>query len=164
MSGNVTVWFRGRMFWAKSYGLSIVIAATVEAADRRGDLAWLDETIESWRVQACVRDLGMTLDDDWSPEQVGVVASLVDEAGRWLAGRGSLPAAELNGWHLSDELTVDGGGFTQAVDVAGPVEVATAVRDLLLGTLPPDPDDGWWFVGKGTGRSTIRRRVQQQDR
>lgn len=159
MSGTVFLEYRDRGVWATSTETAVLLATMVRAVEESGGGAWWEPTLEHWRVQACVRDLGITLDAAWSDEEVRQVIVLVGEASSWLRAEGSLGAPALNGWIVTDGMHPDAGRtFTEPLPVAGVVEVADAVTELLQGTLPPDPEGGWWFVGTGGGRLVLPRR------
>ena len=101
----------------------------------------------------------MTLDPDWSGEEVQEVVDLTGEAMAWLTTKGMFEANELNAWILADGMHVDNEvTFAEPLPVRGVLDVAQAVVDLLMGILPKEPDGGWWFVGSDAGRTTIPRR------
>jgi hypothetical protein len=159
VSGTVYIGFRDRGVWATSTGLAVLLGAMVGCVEKRSDAGWLEPVGASWRVQACIRDLGMTLEPDWTFGEVQGVVDVIDEAVSWLMAKGTLEPDELNNWIVLDGMHVDNGRtFTQPLPVGGVVDIAQAVKGLLTGTLPEDPEGGWWFVGTDAGPTVMPRR------
>lgn len=159
MSGTVFLEYRDRGVWATSTETAVLLATMVRVVEKSDGGAWWAPTLENWRVQACVRDLGITLDSSWSDDEVERVTEVISKASAWLIAKGSLEASELNNWIVIDGMHPDAGGtFIQPLPSAPVVEVADALAELLEGTLPPDPEGGWWFVGTGGGRVMLPRR------
>lgn len=74
----------------------------VRVVEGSGGGAWWEPTLAHWRVQACVRDLGITLDPAWSDDDVSRVSEAVGQASSWLCSKGCLETAELNEWIVID--------------------------------------------------------------
>lgn len=74
-----------------------------------------------------------------------------------LSKRVSIPAEEIAGWRLLDDLRIFPRGATEVL--TGPVvELGRAIIELVSGELPEEPDGKFWFYGTPTGRQTLGRR------
>ena len=160
MSRSSGIYFRGRDLWVHTEGLQVWLALLIEAGSllEARDEPWFQDLIKNWRVQATVADLGCTLEDSWTDEQLGVIVGLARRTRRELEDPGVESQLLRPEWSVLDDLPVAGG--------VGPLhlhdrinEVADAFIRLLEGALPPDPHEGWWGVGWGRGQwVTIPRR------
>lgn len=132
MSQTSSLLFRGRVVWTTTNSLHAWLRVLVEEADRSGlsQEAWFAQLTECWRVQSQISDVGCTLDDQWTDDQVAHVVSVAT------AARQNLPT----GTTLMSKNT-----DAQQVD-----QLADAFVRLVSGTLPTDPPGGLWFVGRGT--------------
>jgi hypothetical protein len=121
-----------------SAGLQAWLALLVEDGEQAAEIAqpWFSDLIDHWREQAEIRDLGCTLHDDWSSEQVNAVTRLATRV------RSRLPQL---------------GPTTGGVNINLVDQVADAFIGLISETLPPDPLNGMWFVGASPGWKFIPR-------
>ena len=149
MSRTSAIGFRGRWLWAHREGLQVLLALMVEAAAGRAtsdDEPWFAAIVQQWQVQASVADLGCTLDDSWSPEQLALVRDLIEGVRGELRAPDAAGRVLRPGWSVLDDLPVAGGVGTERV-IERVDEVADALLQLLDGRLPPNPPGAWWFVG-----------------
>jgi hypothetical protein len=168
MSGTVTVRWGDRLLWARSRETAIVAAwmvRIVEEDGSEGDPWWADLLVQ-WRVQACVRDLGLTLEADWPDDRREAVVDVVSRARDRIALHGDHTAAELRAWIVLDDMWVDfsSGGPSDDVPCEHIVDVADGIGEILTGTLAPDPPGGAWFAGAPGGRRVILSAAERQRR
>lgn len=123
--------------------LMVEAAEKLEARDER----WFQGLVQQhWRVQASVPDLGCTLDDSWSPEQLSLIKDLIESVRRELREPDAIGRVLAPGWSVLDGLPVAGGvGPLRVIERVD--EVADAMIQLLDERLPPNPPGSWWFVG-----------------
>jgi hypothetical protein len=95
-------------FWAYDVALGVFLRHLIEVAEAspRATTSWLSNAVSSWRVVACIPDLGLDLDAGWSAEQrqaLVAFAAFADEAWARLATRDSIPAEEIVRWRLLED-------------------------------------------------------------
>ena len=153
--------FRGRRLSAQTaplqawLGLLVEAAESLEAADEPWIAALVNPTNGRWRVQACVSDFGMTIEEAWTSEQLAIVVRLSENVRVKIDSRSVRAKLADPEWSILDGLVVADGW-----DRSGPtfpsqvVSVADGVIALLKGDLRPDPPGGNWMVGAGDGTWT----------
>jgi hypothetical protein len=149
-------------FWAYDVALGVFLKHLIDAAEAsdQAKTEWLSTAISSWREVACISDYGLTLDTGWSvPEQQAFLALAEDASGR-LAKRASIPAEEIVGWSILDDLRIFPRGATEVL-TAPVVELGRAIIALVSGELPEAPDGMIWFYGTPTIRQMLRRASSQ---
>jgi len=141
--------------------LGVFLKHLIDAAEgsNQASTSWLSAEIPSWRVAACVADIAPTLDENWAPVQRHTIADLAKEACLKLEKRASIPAAEIVGCHLADDLSLYVRNETE-VFTAPVIELGRAIIALILGELPEAPVGYAWLYGAPTGRDVIRMQHQ----
>jgi len=159
MTATQYVEYENRGFWAYDVALGVFLKHLIDAAETSGqaETAWLATAISSWREVACISDYGLTLGTGWSTAQKRDFIALAEDASARLAKRASIPAEEINGWRLLDDLRIFPRGATEVL-TAPVVELGRAIIELVSGELPEAPDGKFWFYGTPTGRQTLGRR------
>jgi hypothetical protein len=94
---------------------------------------------------------------NWPTDSVDLLITLIDEANRRLAARGTITAVEVAAWNVLDGDTIDLRG-AQVVDLAPVIELGQATIQLVQGTLPPAPAGTWWLYGFPGGPHTVTMR------
>ena len=92
----------------------------------------------------------MLLGAGWSAAQKRDFIVLAEDASARLAKRASIPAEEITGWHLLDDLRIFPRGATEML-TAPVVELGRAIIELVSGELPGAPVGKFWFYGIPTG-------------
>ena len=159
MTATKGIAFKGRFFWAYDVAAGVFLKYLIDEAEssEHSNEPWLSKALSSWRVQAAITELGFTLEEDWSNAQKQIFVGLAEAACKRLATRESIPAEEIAGWPLVDELRI----FPRtATEVLTPpvVELGYAIIALVSGILPRAPKGEAWLYGMPTGRSTLRTR------
>lgn len=113
------------------------------------------EAVSSWRVQAAITEFGLTLEEEWSSAQREIFIEVAEAACKKLETRESIPAKEIAGWPLTDDLRIFPRSATD-VQTAPIIELGRAIVALVSGSLPRSPKGEAWFYGTPAGRSTIR--------
>jgi hypothetical protein len=159
MTATQYVEYENRGFWAYDVALGVFIKHLIDAAETSGqaESAWLATAISSWREVACFSDYGLTLGSGWSAAQMQAFIALAEDACASLAKRASIPAGEIVGWPILDDLRIDTRGAVE-VHTAPIVELGRAIIELVSGELPEEPDGKFWFYGTPDGRQTLGRR------
>lgn len=157
---TTTIRIGDRYFWVVDDAFAVWLAYFVEEIRATTAIPeWLGKLTEDWAVAATITDFGMTVDpvDD---ERRGMLGVIADRARRNAVSAGDVPITRLKEWRLVDDLTVsDGFSRTgEVVELVRILEIAEGFAALLDGTLPPDPPEGWWFLGWGDGMTVIHRR------
>jgi len=144
-----------RGFWAYDVALDVFLKHLIDVAEAsdQAKTEWLSAAIESWRV-ACIPDYGLELDPGWSPAHRQTFVALAEEASARLAQRASIPAEEIVGWRVLDDLRFYTRGDTEVV-TAPVVELGRAIVALVSGELPEAPSGTVWLFGTPEGRQTI---------
>jgi hypothetical protein len=125
--------------------------------------------ISDWRSVASIADIGLTLDEGWSPAQRRSFVALADDACARLAMRESIPAEEIVSWPLLDDLRIYPRGAAEVL-TAPVVELGRAIIALISGTLPETPTGSTdWLYGTDEGRTMLgrmptRRRLRKNER
>lgn len=150
MSSKLCVQYGDRSFWTYDILHDIFLKYLIDAAAAYdpGGSSWLAAEIESWRFAACIIDVGIALDEDWSAEQRQTLCKLIDDACKDLASRTSIPPREILQWpvHPDPEMRIKPRGG-EDVPIAAPIRFGHALRQLLAGQLP-DPVPGTdWYIG-----------------
>ena len=158
MTATQYVEYENRGFWAYDVALGVFLKHLIDAAETSGqaETAWLATAISSWREVACFSDYGLTLGAGWSAAQKRDFIALAEDASAKLAKRASIPAEEITGWRLLDDLRIFPRGATEVL-TAPVVELGRAIIELVSGELPEAPDGKFWFYGTPTGRQTLGR-------
>jgi hypothetical protein len=109
MSGTSALTYHDRTIWATTEGLQHWLCHLVsesESAEGRNE-QWFAELVEHWAIQAQVRDLGATLEDGWTSQQVEILIELAKSARRTLRDERVIQIAD--GWLglLSNDLPPD---------------------------------------------------------
>jgi len=161
MSKTLPVKYRGHRFWAFDVVSRILLKHMIDAATspaRRGvEAPWLIEAVARWRVGAVISDLGFFLDETWSVAQIAVVVDVIDAACQVLEKRDGIPAAEIQGWSILDDMRIFARGIP-IVPVKPIIELGSGVIAILNGTLPKAPPGTSWFYGTEDHPGTIRMR------
>lgn len=157
MTATKGIKFERRFFWAYDVAAGIFLKYLIDEAEasEEAPATWLSQAMSDWRVQAAVTEHGFTLDEDWSRSQRQVFIELAGRACRKIATRESIPAAEVAGWPLVDDLHIFPRSNT-VVLTAPIVELGQAIIALVSGNLSRAPTGEAWLYGTPTGRSTIR--------
>ena len=157
MSWKKHVNFAGRGFWVYEVALGVFLKYLIDAAEAcdQAKTPWLTERISDWRVSACIGDLALSLDDEWSAAQRGTFIALAEEACSMLSKRASIPAEEMMAWRVLDGEGISTRGETE-VPTAPVIELGRALISLVSGEFPEEPD-GHWFIYSLSGRGTIKR-------
>lgn len=150
-------------FWAFDVVSGVFLKHLVDVATAqllvRHD-AWLTDAIEHWRFNAVCGDLGLFLNDSWTPEQIATFTKLAREACDVLAKRESIPAAEIESWQMVDgdyiyRCFARGQPF---VTTASAIRFGDALIQLVNGELPEPPPGTWWFFGPDESQQTMGKR------
>jgi hypothetical protein len=160
VSKTGTVEFGGRGFWAYDVSLSIMLVETIRVGEELPSgqrPSWLSDALDQLRVLAVVSDLGFVIDMNWPTDGVDLLITLIAEANRRLAARGTITAVEVATWNVLDGDTIDLRG-AQVVDLAPVVELGQAMIQLVQGTLPPAPGGTWWLYGFAAGPRMVAMR------
>ena len=157
MTSSAPVRVRERMFWCRADALAVWLAHVVEEIRVRGDAPeWLQSLEQDWAVAAGFPDFGL----HWDPEDDAgllVLAGICAAAAVRAQNAGDLTADRLRRWEILDGMAVAGGNEGRPVELDRVLEVGTAFRGLLDGTLPADPPGRHWFLGTGEGRQPTDR-------
>ncbi len=163
--------YASRGFWAYDVALEIFLKHLIDAAEAsdQAGTAWLSEATSEWLRVASIGDIGLTLNEGWSPEQQRHFVSLAEAACARLAERVSIPAEEIVGWALFEDLRIYPRGATEVL--TAPIgELGRAIIALISGTLAEPPTGSLdWLYGTDEGRTTlgrmsIRRRLRKNER
>ena len=126
-----------------------------EVLDVLADHPWLAESIEIWRFNAYWGDLGLHLDETWSPQERNLINDLFHKASQELERKGHFTQREANEWNV-----FRGQGIWFRGEFEYPaqpsVQLAKAITMLLDGELPEAPAGTWWIFGAPNGPSTIK--------
>jgi hypothetical protein len=144
-------------FWAYDVAVGVFLKHLIDAAEGhpQGVLPWLKDAISMWRVQACISDFGMTIDEKWTPHQLQTFLTLTEQACAALEQkRESIPAQEIVSWPLLEDYHVFPRG-AESVATAPVVELARAIIALVKGELVDAPKGKIWLYGWPEGRTTI---------
>ena len=136
------------MFWAYDVPLSIFLKFLIDAADERLALGidqWLVEATYDWRVNIAVGgSIALTIDEEWSQNQIDTIIELCRTAITAIRLSGDLPAREIESWPIIDDSRI----FTRGHD---PVPCEPVARlgevfvSLLQNKLPKPPEGNYWF-------------------
>ena len=151
-------------FWSYDVALGVFLKHLIDAAEASDQTAtaWLSTAIAEWRAVASVPDIGLTLDEGWSPAERRDFVALAESACARLAERASIPAEEVIAWPLLDDLRIHPRGATEVL-TAPVVELGRAIIALISGTLPESPTGSTdWLYGTDEGRTTIGRMSTQR--
>lgn len=82
MSRTAAISFRGRMLWVTTEGLQQWLRLLVDESENveGRDEDWFSDLRRDWSIQAEVDDLGATLSDAWSNQQVAVLLEMARAA------------------------------------------------------------------------------------
>jgi hypothetical protein len=154
VSRTTTVTFAERGFWSLDDAFAVWLAYLVEEADRADahDDPWCVRARNEWRVASGIPEFGAHIPRS-TPDQLSRLLSTAAAARQRAQARGDLSIEDLQAWIMVDDLAVSG-GFSRTgafVEVNRVIEVAVAFIALIDGTLPADPPEGAWFVGRGRG-------------
>ena len=157
MTATKAISFEGRFFWAYDVSAGVFLKHLIDeaAASEHADEPWLSEAVSSWRVQAAITELGLTLEEGWSSDQRQIFINLAEEACKKLANRESIPSEEVANWLLGDELRIFP-RTAKEVLTAPVIELGYAIIALVSGNLPRPREGEAWFYGTPTGRSMIK--------
>jgi len=161
MSKTLFIKYGGDGFWAYDVAVGVFLKHLLDQACQqvvRQPLTWLIDSIERWRVDTVVSDLGLYLDPGWTHDQRRVVRTLIDQACEELEKSKAISAEEAASWKILDGRGVFSRGAAQIL-TAPAVELGRAIGLLLEGALPEAPLGSWWFYGGENGVSTIRKRA-----
>lgn len=159
MTATKGISFEGRFFWAYDVAAGVFLKHLIDEAEasEHADEPWLSKSVSSWRVQAAITEFGLTLEEEWSSAQRQIFIKLAEGACKKIATRESIPAEEVAGWPLVDELRIFP-RTAKEVLTAPVIELGHAIIALVSGRLPRPPRGEAWFYGTPTGRSTIKMR------
>ncbi|HKF46723.1 MAG TPA: hypothetical protein VKB38_05150 [Terracidiphilus sp.] len=157
MTATKGIEFGGRFFWAYDVAAGVFLKYLVDEAEASecANVPWLSEAVSRWRVQAALTECGLALEEKWSSAQRQVFIELAEGACEKLATRESIPAEEIAGWPLVDDLRIFPRSKTEIL-TAPIIELGHAIIALVSGNLPRAPKGEAWFYGTPKGRSTIR--------
>lgn len=159
MSRKKYVAYGDRGFWAYDVALGVFLKHLIDAAatDDQAGQPWLSTAISEWVAVASIPDIGLTLDEAWSPAQRHDLVALAESACARLAERESIPAEEVIAWPLLRDLHIHPRGATEVL-TAPVVELGRAIIALVSGTLPESPTGSTVSLyGTDEGRTTIGR-------
>lgn len=96
MSMTKFVAYHDHGFWAYDVALGVFLKYLIDAVEEspEGAKTWLSGRVSSWRVVACIQDIGLTLDTGWSAEQRRMFVGLAEKACAQLTTRDSIPAED----------------------------------------------------------------------
>jgi hypothetical protein len=156
MTATKGIDFEGRFFWAFDVAAGVFLKYLIDQAEsgEHADEPWLSEAVSRWRVQAAITEFGLTLEEQWSSVQRQIFIKLAEGACEQLATRESIPAEEVAGWPLVNDLHIGTGGAKEVL-TAPVIELGHAIIALVSGKLPRPPKGEAWFYGLPTGPSTI---------
>ncbi len=160
MTQTQFVGYGARGFWAYDVSLGIFLKHLVdvaEIADVGAHAKWLAAAITDWRLVACVSDYGLTIEEDWSSDQLDTFVRLTDEACARLGQRDLIPLEEIAAWQIHEGRGIFLRGATK-IQTWPIVDLGRAIRALVVGSLPNAPPGTIWFYGTPSGRGTIRGR------
>jgi hypothetical protein len=142
-------------FWAYDVALGVFLKHLIDVAEGHGysDVPWLNDEVSSWRVAACVPDLGLSL-DAVSSTHVATFISLARQACDKLSARGRISSEEVASWTILKDLKIHPRG-AEEIEAGPVVHLGWAIIELATGTLPPPPDGTIWLYGAPTGLTTL---------
>ena len=159
MTATKGISFEGRFFWAYDVASGVFLKYLVDEAEASEHKCepWLLDAMSHWRLQACITEYGLSLEERWSSEQRQVFIKLAKEACKKIATRESIPAEEIASWRpvKGEPLSIFPRSATEVL-TAPIVELGHAIIALVSGNLPRPSIGEAWFYGTPTGRSTIR--------
>jgi hypothetical protein len=163
MSKTLFIKFRGRGFWAYDVTFSVLMKHLIDAAGAHPSCVepWLAEATWRWRVDAVICDLGMYLNDAWTPPQLATVIELLTRACEALSLRDEISREEIEGWVLLDDGRTQPRLWTrgaESVRTTPIVRMGEAIIAVLRGALPEAPAGHWWFYVDKDEPSTLKRR------
>jgi len=152
--------YHGFSFWVFDVCASILLAEMADVAAQapagRGS-PWLTDLERQLRVHAVV-GAGFAIPlDQWCDGHEDEFLALVAEAGRRLAGRGSITAPQAAAWIVLDGHPVIWRGQDR-VDTGPVVAWAEALAAIIRGTYPQAPPGRQWYFGHPGQVRTIRVR------
>ena len=160
MSKTKYIEYRGRGFWVYDVALGVFLKYLIETAEATEEASepWLSDLASSWRVAACVADIGLVLDDNWSSERQQTFIVLAEQACATIGKRTTIPAEEMIAWRVLESEGVFPRGETEVL-TAPVVELGHALIALITGDLPDAPKGKSWLYGTPSGRQelTLRR-------
>jgi hypothetical protein len=160
MSQTQFVEYRQSGFWAYDVALGVFLKHLIDVAEElrlEHERRWLTETVQSWRVVACVNDYGLAIGEEWSAAQIATFLELAREACVRIGRRESFAATEMEAWSVLEGRGVFARGASEVA--SGPiVELGEAIVALLEGELPSAPPGAAWLYGTPSGRRTIAMR------
>ena len=159
MSKTKYVHYMNRGFWVYDVGLGVFLKYLIDAfeASEQAKVPWLSALISSCREAAYIGDIGLTLDEDWTPEQRQAFIALAEEACATIRKRASIPAEEMVAWHVLDDEGIFPRGAMEVL-TAPIVELGGAVIALVSGRLPEAPNGKVWLYGTPSGRQELMLR------
>jgi hypothetical protein len=155
VSATKSVTFRGRGFWAYDVVLGVFLKYLIDVVEATGQAhtPFLSEALAAWRL-APILDIGVHLDESWTPLQRQNILTFIEEACDRLATRESIPTEEIGSWAFTGGQRVFHRGLKE-VRTAAAIELGRAIIALLRDELPEPPrGEAWFFTHEG--RSTIR--------
>ena len=157
MTATKGIEFEGRFFWAYDVAAGVFLKHLIDEAEASEHIhePWLSKAVSSWRVQAAITELGLTLEEEWSSAQRAIFIELAEAVCKKLEARESIPAKEIASWPMTDNLRIHPRSATEVLTTPI-IELGRAIIALVSGKLPPSPKGEAWFYGTPTGRSTIR--------
>ena len=155
MSKTKLITYGDKGFWAYDVALNIFLKHLIDTgeASHESNTDWLRGSIAAWRV-ACVPDLGLTLDTNWTAAQKKTLITLAEEACTKLATRESISAEEIISWPILEDIRIFPRGAKQ-VFTTPIVELGRAIIALISGELQDAPKGQIWLYGTPEGRITI---------
>ena len=155
MSRTTSGGYHGFCFWVFDVCASILFAEMAAVASKTpaaGCSAWLADLEHQLRVHAIVSDFGIPL-DEWCDGHEEQFLALVTEAGRRLAGRGTVTAQQAAAWIVLDGTPIIWRG-QDVVDTDLIVTFADALAAIIAAhTRRPRPASG----GASASRAGYRR-------
>jgi hypothetical protein len=149
VSRTTSAEYHGFSFWVYDVCESILFAemAGVAAQAPAGPRSpWLSDLEHQLRVHAIVGASFAIPLDQWCDGHQDEFLALVAEAGRRLAGRGSVTAQQAAAWIVLDGTPVLWRGQDQ-VDTGPVVAFAEALAAIIRGTYPQAPPGRQWYFG-----------------
>ena len=159
MSTTKFVEYDNNGFWAYDVALGIFLKHLIDAADAsdQDKTPWLSDLTQSWRVAACINDIGVDFDSAWTEPQRAMFIDLAQTACSMMALRASIPADEMAAWKILDGEGIFPRGATEVL--TGPViELGHAIIALVSRELPEAPECTAWHFGFPEGRGVIQMR------
>jgi hypothetical protein len=141
-----TVNYGDQWFWAYDVSLGVFLKYLIDVAQRspQANEPWLSELVRGWRLSACITDVGLYLENDWTPEQRRCFVEWAYESCNLIGQRSAIPAAEMLAWRVLDDEGIFPRSTTE-VPTAPIVELGKAIIRLISGDRPGPIGKDWIY-------------------